>query len=62
MVQRARYDDAFKNAVERFTEQFGEQFCDAIGQIDWESLTRFNSGIREKRPTITTRPRPRKKP
>ena len=61
VVQRARYRVAFEDAVTRFTAQFRTQFCDAEGQIDWEALTRFNSGIREKRPKVA-RARSRKKP
>ncbi len=28
-----------------FTVEFGKQFCDTKGSIDWEKLVKFNSSI-----------------
>ncbi len=46
VMQRARYRLAFDNAVARFTSEFAEHFCTDRGEIDWDKITKFNSGIR----------------
>lgn len=38
------YREAWDAAVNRFTYEFIQDFCDAEGNIDWEQLVKFNSG------------------
>lgn len=38
------YEAAFNAAMNRFTRDFIDEFCMDDGAIDWEKLTRFNSG------------------
>ncbi|EGL83624.1 putative cytoplasmic protein [Caldalkalibacillus thermarum TA2.A1] len=38
------FKKAWDAAVNRFTHEFIESFCDENGNIDWESLVKFNSG------------------
>lgn len=38
------YRAAFDAAVNRFTKEFIEQFCNDDGTINWEQLVKFNSG------------------
>lgn len=40
------YRKAWGAAVNRFTKEFINEFCLDDGSIDWEKLTRFNSGRR----------------
>ena len=43
---KAQNDDfvrAYSARINQFTMEFGNQFCDATGQIDWEALVKFNS-------------------
>ncbi len=37
------FDKAYSERINKFTLEFGEQFCDTKGAIDWENLVRFNS-------------------
>lgn len=39
-----KYKTAWDAAVNRFTKEFIEEFCFETGLIDWEKLTKFNSG------------------
>lgn len=39
-----QYKKAWSAAVNRFTKEFVEEFCFDNGAIDWEKLTKFNSG------------------
>lgn len=43
------YQNAFNAAVNRFTKEFIDEFCFADGSIDWEKLTKFNSGISQRK-------------
>ncbi len=47
-IHRSSFEEAWAAAINRFTRQFIEQFCKEDGSIDWELLTKFNSGKREK--------------
>ncbi|WP_061569712.1 PmeII family type II restriction endonuclease [Caldibacillus debilis] len=38
------FKKAWDAAINRFTREFVETFCDENGNIDWESLVKFNSG------------------
>lgn len=38
------YESAFNAAVNRFTKEFIDDFCNQDGTIDWEKLVKFNSG------------------
>jgi hypothetical protein len=38
------YREAWDAAVNRFTRDFIQDFCDEDGSIDWEKLVKFNSG------------------
>lgn len=38
------YEAVFNAALNRFTKDFIDEFCMDDGAIDWEKLTRFNSG------------------
>jgi len=43
---KERTDDfqkAYSERINKFTLEFGKQFCDTKGSIDWEKLVRFNS-------------------
>jgi hypothetical protein len=45
---RERNDDfiqAYSKRINKFTMEFGKQFCDGNGAINWESLVQFNSSI-----------------
>jgi hypothetical protein len=41
---RHEYEDAWKAAVNKYLGEFIPAFCNKAGNIDWEKLTRFNSG------------------
>lgn len=44
-VQHANeYRKAFAEAVNRFTKEFVEEFCDEGGAINWRKIVEFNSG------------------
>ena len=38
------YRATWDSAVNRFTKEFIDEFCNDEGNIDWEKLVRFNSG------------------
>ena len=40
--------EAYSRRINKFTLEFGELFCDRNGEIDWESLVKFNSSIETK--------------
>ena len=40
------YQQAWDAAVNRFSREFIQEFCFEDGTIDWEKLTRFNSGYK----------------
>lgn len=45
---KERNDDfmkAYSKRINKFTLEFGKQFCDSSGAINWESLVKFNSSI-----------------
>jgi len=45
---KERNDDfikAYSERINKFTLEFGNQFCDSHGAINWESLVRFNSSV-----------------
>jgi endonuclease III len=39
------YRNAWDAAVNRFTKAFIDEFCNSDGTIDWNKLTKFNSGM-----------------
>ncbi|UWG98014.1 hypothetical protein LPY66_04195 [Dehalobacter sp. DCM] len=39
------YKAAWDSAINRFTHEFIEEFCDEDYNIDWEKLVKFNSGL-----------------
>jgi len=39
-----RYQEEKARTYNRFIRDFTVTFCDAEGQIDWETLVKFNSG------------------
>lgn len=41
------YKASFDAAVNRFTREFIDEFCDEYGVIDWEKVLQFNSGSPE---------------
>ncbi len=41
---RREYEDAWKDAVNKYLGEFIPAFCDKNGHIDWEKLVKFNSG------------------
>ncbi len=36
---------AYSKRINKFTLEFGEQFCNYDGDINWENLVKFNSSI-----------------
>ena len=45
---KERNDDfmkAYSKRINKFTLEFGKQFCDSNGAINWESLVKFNSSV-----------------
>ena len=36
---------AYSQRINKFTLDFGKEFCDSNGAIDWEKLVKFNSSI-----------------
>jgi len=40
------FNQAYANRINKFTMEFGKQFYDCDGAIDWESLVRFNSSVK----------------
>ena len=42
---RLEFDMEFTKAINRFTKDFSEEFVNDGGEIDWEKLTKSNSGI-----------------
>jgi hypothetical protein len=36
---------AYAQRINKFTFEFGKEFCDTSGAIDWEKLVKFNSSI-----------------
>jgi len=47
----------YGKVVNLFTKQFIDEFCGQAGEIEWEKLVEFNSGLKKKR----EKPSPRKK-
>ena len=46
---KQRNDDfitAYSQMLNKFTLEFGAEFCNTNGKIDWEKLVKFNSGLR----------------
>jgi hypothetical protein len=41
---KAEFKEAWAKAVNRFTREFIDDFCEEDGSIKWEALTKFNSG------------------
>lgn len=41
---KAQFQDSWSRALNRFTREFANDFCQGDGSIDWEKLTEFNSG------------------
>jgi hypothetical protein len=39
----------YSQKLNLFTKDFTEEFCTKSGEIDWETLVRFNSGVNKKR-------------
>jgi hypothetical protein len=37
------FQQSYAQMLNRFTLEFGKEYCDSNGAIDWESLVRFNS-------------------
>ena len=44
---KVEYNEAWDKAINRFTREFIEDFCDNEGGINWETLTEFNSGKKQ---------------
>lgn len=44
---RAEYESAWDVALNRYTREFANIFCNEDGSINWEALVRFNSGKAE---------------
>lgn len=44
---RAEYELAWDVALNRYTRDFANMFCDEDGSINWEALVQFNSGKTE---------------
>ena len=38
--------ESYSKMINRFTKEFADNFCKKNGEIDWEKLVIFNSGIR----------------
>lgn len=39
--------ESYSNMINRFTREFANDFCNEMGEIDWEKLVEFNSGKRQ---------------
>jgi len=44
---KAKFQESWSNAVNRFTRDFTCEFCCPDGAIDWEKLVTFNSGCKD---------------
>jgi hypothetical protein len=42
------FQKSYYQMINKFTKQFSNAYCTDNGEIDWEKLVKFNSGIREK--------------
>ncbi|MEI6564329.1 MAG: PmeII family type II restriction endonuclease [bacterium] len=45
-IHRQRFEEEWSKAVNRFTGEFIEVYCNKDGSIDWHALVEFNSGKR----------------
>ncbi|MEN9612929.1 MAG: hypothetical protein RLZZ628_3743 [Bacteroidota bacterium] len=48
MKKNETFSIAYAKIINRFTFEFGKDFCDESGEIDWKKLIIFNSGISNK--------------
>jgi hypothetical protein len=39
------FQKSYSQMINKFTKQFANEFCNNAGEIDWEKLVRFNSGV-----------------
>ena len=37
---------SYSQMINKFTLEFGKEFCDSNGAIDWEKLVKFNSSVK----------------
>ena len=51
--QNDEFLKSYSQMINKFTREFGNDFCDRKGAIDWEKLVKFNSS--------TTLPKRKKK-
>ena len=49
LIHQPAYEKAWNATLNRFTRDFINDFCSEDGQINWEKLTKFNSGIPKKK-------------
>jgi hypothetical protein len=50
-LAKERNDDfmlSYSQMINKFTKEFANEFCRDSGEIDWERLVRFNSGMKAK--------------
>ncbi len=45
-IHRQRFEEEWRKAVNRFTGEFIDVYCEKDGSIDWHALVAFNSGTR----------------
>lgn len=49
VIHRALYEQEWNKALNRFEREFLNEFSTPYGEIDWEKLLRFNSGIKSQK-------------
>lgn len=43
--KNAKFLSVYSNLINRFTTEFGNDYCKKSGEIDWNKLVQFNSGV-----------------
>ncbi|MFA4944706.1 MAG: hypothetical protein WC789_08415 [Lentisphaeria bacterium] len=46
-LHKDKFQEEWGKAVNRFTRDFANDYCDKDGASDWHALVKFNSGNRE---------------
>lgn len=44
-----KFNNEYSKILNKFTKEFIDEFCKKNGEIDWEKIVQFNSGINQKR-------------
>lgn len=45
--QNDEFQKSYSQMINKFTKQFSNDYCNDNGEIDWERLVKFNSGIKK---------------